>query len=69
MLATGVSAFLLLLALRVPMAGTLGILTALLTFIPNIGAGIALLLAVVSALPQGTGTVVTVVGGYMIVHC
>jgi predicted PurR-regulated permease PerM len=68
MLATGGGAFLLLLALGVPMAGTLGILTALLTFIPNIGAGIALLLAVVSALPQGTGTVVAVVGGYMIVQ-
>ncbi|MDA8744307.1 AI-2E family transporter [Rubripirellula amarantea] len=65
MLATGSGAFLLLLVLGVPMAATLGILTALLTFIPNIGAAVALFLAVMFALPQGTGTVGFVVGGYM----
>lgn len=65
MLATGVGAFLLLLALGVPMAGTLGILTALLTFVPNIGAAVALGLAILFALPQGTGTVGAVIGGYV----
>ncbi len=65
MLATGLGAFLLLMVLGVPMAGTLGILTALLTFVPNIGAAVALFLAVMFALPQGTGTVAAVVGGYM----
>jgi predicted PurR-regulated permease PerM len=50
------------------MAGTLGILTGLLTFVPNIGAAIALLLAVMLALPQGTGTVAAVVVGYMVVQ-
>jgi predicted PurR-regulated permease PerM len=68
MLATGGGAFVLLLALQVPMAATLGILTGLLTFVPNIGAAVALLLAVVFALPQGTGTVAAVVGGYMVVQ-
>ncbi len=65
MLATGLGAFLLLLALGVPMASTLGIVTALLTFIPNIGAAIALSLAMLFALPQGMGTVGAVLGGYM----
>lgn len=68
MLATGLGAFLLLLALGVPMAGTLGILTALLTFIPNIGAAIALALAILFALPQGVGIVGAVVGGYFILQ-
>ncbi|TWU02599.1 AI-2E family transporter [Stieleria varia] len=68
MLATGGGAFLLLLALGVPMAGTLGIITALLTFIPNIGAAVALFLAVLFALPQGTGVVTAVIGGYMVLQ-
>jgi predicted PurR-regulated permease PerM len=65
MLATGVGAFLLLLVLGVPMAGTLGILTGLLTFVPNIGAAVALFLSILFALPQGPGTVAAVVGGYI----
>ncbi len=68
MLATGFGAFLLLLVLGVPMAGTLGILTALLTFIPNIGAAIALALAILFALPQGVGIVGAVVGGYFVLQ-
>ncbi len=68
MLATGMGAFLLLLVLGVPMAGTLGILTALLTFIPNIGAAIALALSVLFALPQGVGVVGAVVGGYFVLQ-
>ncbi|QEG38765.1 AI-2E family transporter [Roseimaritima ulvae] len=65
MLVTGLGAFLLLLALGVPMAGTLGIVTALLTFIPNIGAAIALSLAMLFALPEGTATVGGVLAGYL----
>lgn len=65
MLATGIGAFLLLLILGVPMAGTLGVLTALLTFVPNIGAAVALALATLFALPQGTATVGYVIGGYV----
>ncbi|MCS7470562.1 AI-2E family transporter [Stieleria sp. ICT_E10.1] len=68
MLATGLGAFLLLLVLGVPMAGTLGILTALLTFIPNIGAAVALGLAILFALPQGVGIVGAVVGGYFVLQ-
>jgi len=68
MLATGVGAFLLLLALGVPMAGTLGILTALLTFVPNIGAAVALGLAILFALPRGPGTVGAVAGGYVVLQ-
>ncbi|QDV40479.1 hypothetical protein Enr13x_02850 [Stieleria neptunia] len=65
MLVTGVGAFLLLLVLGIPMAGTLGMLTALLTFVPNIGAAIALGLAILFALPQGVGSVGAVIGGYV----
>lgn len=68
MLATGLGAFLLLLALGVPMASTLGIVTALLTFIPNIGAAIALALAMLFALPQGMGIVGAVFAGYLVLQ-
>jgi len=62
---TGVGAFAVLMAVGVPMATTLGIITALLCFIPNIGAAIALLLAMLAALPQGLTTVATVFVGYL----
>jgi len=65
MLVTGVGAGILLLVLGVPMAGTLGVLTALLTFIPNIGGLIALSLAVLFGMSQGGTTVGMVVGGYI----
>ncbi|WP_162006726.1 AI-2E family transporter [Roseimaritima sediminicola] len=68
MLVTGLGAFLLLLALGVPMAGTLGILTGLLTFIPNIGAAVALVLAMLFALPEGTTAVISVTVGYILLQ-
>lgn len=65
MMITGSGAGLLLLLLQVPMAITLGIVTALLTFIPNIGGVIALVLAVLFALPKGGTVVFLVVIGYL----
>ena len=62
---TGLGAFLLLLLAGVPMAGTLGIVTALLTFIPNIGAAISLVLALLCALPEGLSTTLVVLAGYV----
>lgn len=65
MLITGSGAALLLLALGVPMAISLGVVTALLTFIPNIGAVVALVLATLLALPKGGTTLLLVVVGYV----
>lgn len=53
---TGVSTGVVLLLLGVPMPFTVGVITALLTFIPNIGGIIALSIAVLLALPSGLGT-------------
>lgn len=68
MFVTGLGAFILLTAFSVPMAGTLGIATALLTFVPNIGAAVALLLAVLCALPEGMSVAAAVIIGYMILQ-
>lgn len=68
MLITGVGAGLLLLILGVPMAVSLGIVTALLTFIPNIGGLISLILAVIFSLPQGLTVVTLVIVGYIILQ-
>ncbi len=68
MLITGIGAGLLLAALGVPMALTLGILTGLLTFIPNLGAVISLVLAALVALSQGMSTVLLVTGGYVLLQ-
>ena len=65
MLATGLGAALLLWLIGVPMAGSLGIATGLLTFIPNIGAAIALSLSVVFALPEGATTAASVLPAYL----
>lgn len=65
MTVTGVGAFLVLIAIGVPMATTLGITTALLCFVPNIGAAIALLLAMLCALPQGLTETGLVLVGYI----
>ena len=65
MLITGVGAGILLLLCGVPLPVALGLLTGLLTFIPNIGAAIALGLAVLAALPQGSSVVMTVIAGYV----
>ena len=68
MLITGVGAATLLGLLGVPMGITLGVVTGLLTFIPNIGGVIAFLLAMLFALPQGGGTVLAVLIGYMVLQ-
>ena len=65
MMITGVGAGILLALCGVPLPIALGLLTGLLTFIPNIGAAIALGLAVLAALPQGSSVVMTVIAGYI----
>ncbi|MEO2034211.1 MAG: AI-2E family transporter, partial [Planctomycetaceae bacterium] len=65
MLVTGIGAFLLLWLIGVPMAGTLGVITGLLTFVPNIGAAVALMLAILFALPQGLAAAGTVLAAYL----
>ncbi|QDT24774.1 pheromone autoinducer 2 transporter [Gimesia panareensis] len=65
MLVTGIGAWLVLLLIGVPMAGTLGFITGLLTFIPNIGAAIAFILAILVALPQGVTTAALVVPAFI----
>ncbi len=62
---TGTGAALLLWAIGVPMAFTLGTITALLTFIPNIGPALALILALLFAIPQGSMTILYVLIGYV----
>jgi predicted PurR-regulated permease PerM len=65
MLVTGIGAWLVLLLIGVPMAGTIGFITGLLTFIPNIGAAIAFILAILVALPQGVSTAALVVPAFL----
>lgn len=64
MVITGVGIGLALYFLNVPLAFVVGSLTALLTFVPNIGGIIGLLLAVAMATSQGMTTVAWVVGLY-----
>jgi len=61
---TGTGTAVALLVLGVPMAITVGVITGLLAFVPNIGGFIALFLAILLAIPQGFETVVWVVGLY-----
>lgn len=68
MLVTGVGAAVILLSLGVPMAITAGIVTSLLTFIPNIGGLLALTLAMLLALPDGVATVQWVFVGYIVLQ-
>eukprot|EP00913_Durusdinium_trenchii_P035269 g32999.t1 len=68
MAVTGIGTGLALWALGVPLAFTLGALTALLTFVPNIGAAIALTLAVLVALPTGVPTAIGVVVVYLLLQ-
>ena len=68
MLVTGVGAATLLWLIGVPMAGALGVVTGLLTFIPNIGAAIALSLAVLFALPKGTAAASMVLPAYLMLQ-
>ncbi|MEZ6137597.1 MAG: AI-2E family transporter [Pirellulaceae bacterium] len=68
MLVTGLGAGCLLFALGVPMSFSLGLLTAALTFVPNIGGFIALMLSVLFAAPQGADTMLIVVAGYILLQ-
>lgn len=68
MLITGVGAGVLLTLCGTPMAATLGVITGLLTFIPNIGAFISLVLAVLFSIPQGGEIVLAVIGGYLVLQ-
>jgi len=65
MLITGVLVGVMLKVLGVPMALTVGVITALLTFIPNIGAIVSLGLGLLLAAPQGLGVMGAVFGLYM----
>lgn len=65
MLITGVGVGVTLALLGVPLAATLGVATGLLAFIPNIGAVIALGLAVIMAIPVGLTTTMWVVISYL----
>ncbi len=68
MAVTGVGTGLALFILGVPMAITLGVITGLLTFIPNIGGILALGLSMLMALSQGPMTVLWVVIAYSILQ-
>lgn len=64
MLITGIGTGLLLWLLGVPLAFTLGVVTGLATFVPNIGAIFALVLSMLVAASQGPPTVMWVVVVY-----
>lgn len=68
MAVTGAGTGLVLYFLGVPMAMTLGVITGLLTFIPNIGGILALGLSMLMALSQGPMTVLWVVVAYSILQ-
>jgi len=61
---TGAGTAAALFVLGVPMAITVGVITGLLAFVPNIGGITALFLAILVAIPQGVETVLWVVGLY-----
>ncbi|MCA9036022.1 MAG: AI-2E family transporter [Planctomycetaceae bacterium] len=65
---TGLGAWLVLYLCDVPMAFMTGLLTAILTFIPNAGGILSLLVAVLFAVPQGADTVSMVIGGFAVVQ-
>lgn len=65
MIITGLGTWLVLSLIGVPMAGTLGVISGLLTFIPNIGSLIAFCLAILIALPEGTTTAALVVPAFI----
>lgn len=68
MAVVGVASAILLAVLGVPMPLTLGVLAALLTFLPNIGAVLALLLPAALGFQQGTGIGIAVVIGYVVLQ-
>ncbi|GIX00447.1 MAG: AI-2E family transporter [Pirellulaceae bacterium] len=65
MAVTGGGTGVILWLLGVPLPFTMALLTAALTFIPNIGAAVAMALAVLLALPMGLGVVGSVVVAYL----
>lgn len=65
---TGVGAGISLAILGVPMPVTLGVLSGLLAFIPNIGPAIALAITVFVALPQGGQTALMVVPVFVVLQ-
>ena len=68
MVVTGLGATLVLLVAGVPMAFILGIVTGLLTFVPNIGAFFAGILMILFAVPQGGSAIVLTTCGYLILQ-
>lgn len=68
MLITGLGTGVGLWLLGVPLAGSVGFITALLTFIPNVGAALAFLLAGLMGLSQGASTVIWVIGLYLLLQ-
>ncbi len=64
----GIMTATVLVVLGIPMPILLGLIAALLTFIPNIGAVLAILLPALLALQQGIGTVLIVVGAYSLIQ-
>lgn len=58
----------ILVVLAIPMPVTLGLIAALLSFVPNIGAVVAILLPALLAIQQGIGTVIAVVAAYTAVQ-
>ncbi len=68
MVTTGALVWVGLLILHVPLAGALSVLAAVLAFVPNIGAFIAALPAVVLAFAQNPRLAAAVVVMYVIVH-
>lgn len=68
MVVIGVASWLGLTLLGVPLAYAHGLLAAVLTFIPNIGAVVSVIPPVLLALPQGVGTAVAVVLLYTVIQ-
>lgn len=68
MFITGAGTGIALWLLGVPMPFTVGVITGLLTFIPNIGGLLALILAMLMAATQGPATVAWVVGAYALLQ-
>ena len=68
MLTVGVLSSIALLLLGVPMPFTLGIIAGLISFVPTIGAFIAIIPAVLFAVPQGFEQVVAVIGCYTVIQ-
>ncbi len=64
----GAATSILLAVLGIPMPLTLGTIAALFTFIPNIGAALAVAIPAILALEQGINSFLIVVGGYIVLQ-